>query len=101
MSAKRKLRIEFLRSVGVILQCVASIFITLSYCLVLMRFSGLHLPISLCIACTVIPHCYVVGFAETGDVSRDDLSRARFFNEFSVKVGRVFAGNVLTRNKDI
>ena len=40
-------------------------------------------------------------FSETGDVSRDDLGRARFFNEFSLKVGRAFAGNVLTRNKYI
>jgi hypothetical protein len=42
-----------------------------------------------------------VGFSETGDVSRDELSRARFFSEFSVKVGKAFAGNVLTRNKYI
>ena len=42
-----------------------------------------------------------MGFSETGDVSRDELSRARFFNEFSVKVGRAFEGNVLTRNKYI
>jgi len=42
-----------------------------------------------------------VGFSETGDVSRDDLSRAKFFNEFSVKVERAFPGNVLTRNKYI
>jgi len=52
-----------------------------------MRFSGLDLSISLCIACTVIPQSYVVGFSETGDVSRDDLSRARFFSEFIVKWG--------------
>jgi hypothetical protein len=84
-----------------ILGCVARIFIALSYCLVLMRFSGLHLPISLCIACTGIPQSYVVGLSETDYVSRDDLSRARFFSEFSVKVGRASAGNVLTRNEDV
>jgi hypothetical protein len=83
------------------LGCVSRIFITLSYCLVLVGFSGLHWPISLYIACTVIPQSYVVGFSKTGDVSRDDLSRARFFIKFNVKVGRAFAGNVLTRNKYI
>ena len=70
-----------------ILGYVARIFVTLSYCLVLMRFSGFHLPISLCIACTFIPQGYVVVFSETDDVGRDDLSRARFFSEFIVKWG--------------
>lgn len=42
-----------------------------------------------------------MGFSETGDVTRDDLSRAKVFNEFSVEVGRAFAGNVLTRDKYI
>ena len=86
--------VEFLQP---ILGCVARVFVTLSYCLVLMRFSGLILPISLCSACIVIPQSYGVCFSETGDVSRDDLSRARFFDEFSLKVERVSAGKCFNK----
>jgi hypothetical protein len=42
-----------------------------------------------------------VGLSEIGNVRRNEINRARFFSEFSVKVGRAFVGNGLTRNKDI
>ena len=40
-----------------------------------------------------IPPCYVVGGSDTGNISRDDVSRDRFSHKRNVNVGRAVTDN--------